>query len=175
MIADDLLNSEQSARLLQQRAEQLAKSAVQPIEFGDTLEVVCFQLGAERVAVAADHVLELLTIDAVTPIPQSPLHFIGITNLRGHVTAIIDLCVLLAIPREDRKRHQALVLGRDGPEFGIAVDGVEHVSTIRLSELAPPPPTTHRELFMGVTPEGLLVLSGDQLIESSLLTINEMD
>jgi purine-binding chemotaxis protein CheW len=175
LASSDQLTSEQSARLLQRRAKRLAQVSESPIDTGGTLEVVCFQLGVERIAVAADCVMELVTVDSVTPIPQSAEQFIGITNLRGHVTAIIDLCVLMEIPRDDQPRHQALVLGRDEPEFGIAVDGVDHVRTLRLTELVPSPITAHRELIMGITSDGLLVLAGDQLIDSPSLYINETD
>ena len=124
---------------------------------------------------AADYVMELLVLDSVTPIPQSPSHFIGITNLRGHVTAIVDLCVLLEIPRDQQVCRQALIVGRDEPQFGIVVDGIEHVTALRRSALVASAVTAHQDLISGLTPDGLIVLDAQKLLDCLELYIDDLD
>ena len=175
MIADDQLTSEQSAILLRERAAELAKVADDDQQTDGLLEVACFLLGDETVAVPTDCVIELLTLDSVTPIPQASKHFVGITNLRGTVTAIVDLCQLMGIPRDRSFRHQALVLGRDEPEFGILVDGVDHVVSLRPDDLVASAITNHPELVLGISPDGLLVFDGKQLLTCPMLMIDEVD
>ena len=143
----DQLSPEQADQLLRKRAADLAHHSDDQVDANDILNVVRFSLGSEDIAMAADYVMELLVLDSVTPIPQSPAHFIGITNLRGQVTAIIDLCVLLEIPREQQVCHQALIVGRDQPQFGIAVDGIDHVTALRRSELVASAVTAHQDLI----------------------------
>jgi len=175
MFQSDQKSPEQSAELLRQRAVQLARVSEKEVDTADLLQVVCFRLGSETVAIPADCVLELLTLDGVTSIPSSAEHFLGITNLRGHVTAIVDLCRLLDLPRENVARHQAIVVGKEEPEFGIAVDGIDQVKMIRRSELFATATATHRELVLGVTSDGLLVFDGEQLLTCESLYIDQTD
>jgi purine-binding chemotaxis protein CheW len=171
----DQLSPAQANQLLRRRADELARADGEEVNSEDVLHVVRFRLGDENIAVAADCVLELLVLESVTPIPQAPPHFIGITNLRGHVTAIVDLCVLLEIPRENRVRRQALILGREETEFGIAVDGIDHVTTLHRSELVGSAMTAHQDLIKGLTADGLLVLDGQGLLDCPALYIDEID
>ena len=171
----DQLSPEQAGQLLRQRAADLARHGGDQVNADDVLNVVRFDLGGQDIAMAAEYVMELLVLDSVTPIPQSPAHFVGITNLRGHVTAIVDLCVLLEIPREPQVCRQALIVGRDEPEFGIAVDGIEHVSALRRSELVASAVTAHQDLISGLTGDGLILIDAQKLIDCPDLYIDDLD
>ena len=171
----DQLTGEESMRLLDRRAVDLARVDESAAESDDLLQVISFQLGDQKVAIPTDYVMELRVLEFVTHIQRAADHFVGITNLSGSVTAIIDLSVLLEIPCHDQPAGKALVVGREEPEFGIAVDRVDHVQTLKRSELISPPVSPHRELMLGMTAAGMLIFAGDQLVESTSLYINEID
>jgi chemotaxis signal transduction protein len=83
--------------------------------------------------------------------------------------------VLLEIPREQQACHQALIVGRDEPQFGFVVDRIEHVAALRRSELVASAVTAHQELISGLNPDGLIVLDGEKLIDCPDLFIDDLD
>ena len=88
------------ARILRERAERLAREEP-PAPEGALLDVVAFPLGGEPFAVGALHVGEVLPLRGVTPLPGTPPFVAGILNLRGTLVSLVDLRVLLHMPREE--------------------------------------------------------------------------
>jgi purine-binding chemotaxis protein CheW len=110
------------------------------------------RLGTEQYALDLDHVLEVLELGDVTPVPGSGATLIGLRNLRGEILPALDLSALLGVVGESSPRR--LVVVADGDRrAGLAVDEL-----IDLSQL---PATTARvgSLLVreGVLVEGALV------------------
>ena len=169
------LSAEDSTRLLESRAAALSRGEETTEVGDDAMEVICFQLAEQTVAIETDCVKELRPIESITSIPDAPEHFVGITNLSGTITAIIDIASLLSISGNTHSANKALVLGWEEIEFGIAVDQVQNVRILKSTDLISPPPGIHSELIRGITAEGIIVLASEQLIESDSLYINETD
>ncbi len=167
----------QSEQILNERAQQLARVPKQTLDNSEVLEVVQFRLGGEMYAIGSEYVLELTFPNAITPIPHTEPHFVGVTNLRGEVTAVVDLGNLLGIPSEHEQRVQVLVLGRDRPEFAILVNGIEHVVSLRRDQLLDPIGVagSYRDLMIGCTKEGLIVLGGDALLRCEDLYVDQSE
>ncbi|TWU34292.1 chemotaxis protein CheW [Novipirellula artificiosorum] len=174
--AEDL-SSIDSARVLEARARQLARVPEKVLDSTEVIEVVGFRLGDEMYAVETEFVLELTRPSEITPIPQSEAHFIGLINLRGEVTAIVDLRAFLGIPGKQASNSQILVLGIDRIEFGIAVDAIEHVRILQRADLVEPAAVVggHRELMIGCTHEGLMVFNGEAILSCEELYVDQSD
>ena len=177
LLDTDSLTPEQSAQVLDERARQLARVPDQTLDNREVLEVVRFRIGSEEFAIGSEYVLELTRPNAITPIPQLEPHFVGVTNLRGEVTTVIDLGKLLGISADDEQKLQVLVLGRDRPEFAIRVSGIEHVVALRRDELLEPMGVAgcYRDLMLGCSKEGLLVLNGEALLGCEDLYVDQSE
>ena len=83
-----------------------------------------FSLGAQRYAVPATRVVEVLPLVEVRPIPQSPPGVAGLFNYRGQLVPLIDLCELVvglpAIPWLSTRI--LLVRSHEGQLFGLIVE-----------------------------------------------------
>lgn len=99
----------------------------------DTEQVVEFVIGDEMFAVDLFDTREVITTPDVTPIPNVPPFITGIIDLRGVITTIIDLRVMMHITREStgKKQSRVIVLDKTVSEkmIGILVDDVYSVTT----------------------------------------------
>ncbi len=110
------------------------------------------RLGTEQYALDLDHVLEVLELGDITPVPGSGATLIGLRNVRGEILPALDLSALLGVVGGSAPR--SLVVVADGDRrAGLAVDEL-----IDLSQL---PAATDRvdSLLVreGVLVEGALV------------------
>jgi len=100
------------------------------------IDVVVFEMNRTYYALDINLVREIVEIMDITPIPKMPPHIAGMINLRGEITTIINLNVLLEIPDNDgEESRKIIVLTSDesgGPRQGIIVDNVR--SVIRIDE-----------------------------------------
>ena len=81
-----------NAELLRERAERLAAPAPNSAE--QSLELMVFAVGAALYAVPLATVRGVLT-EAVSPVPGVHTCVAGLINVRGQVTSVIDLALLL--------------------------------------------------------------------------------
>lgn len=100
----------------------------------DQIDIVEFELNKERYAIDITMVREVVEMLPVTPLPRTPPYVIGIINLRGEVTHIIDLAILLGErPKKDRSGQKIIIIPSDvtrGEHVGIIVDNVQSVTEI---------------------------------------------
>jgi chemotaxis signal transduction protein len=90
------------------------------------------RLGTEHYALDLDHVLEVVELGEVTPVPGSAATLIGIRNLRGELLPALDLSALLGVAGESASRN--LVVVSDGDRrAGLAVDEVIDLSQLPLA------------------------------------------
>ena len=96
-------------------------------------QVVEFVIGDELFAVDLFDTREVINTPEVTPIPNAPPFITGMIDLRGVITTIIDLRVMMHITREStgKKRSRVIVLDKTVSEkmIGILVDDVYSVTT----------------------------------------------
>jgi purine-binding chemotaxis protein CheW len=79
------------------------------------------RLGDEHYALGLEHVLEVLELGELTPIPGSAASLLGLHNLRGEILASIDLRAVLGIASDGVPRH-LVVVADDVHRAGLAVD-----------------------------------------------------
>jgi len=90
-------------------------------------EHLSFIVGSESYAIPLEKVDEVIRMQRITPIPDTPEWVRGVINLRGTIVPVIDLREQLGMePRADEARTCILVLHGDSP-IGLAVDSVQAV------------------------------------------------
>lgn len=98
-------------------------------------DVVRVRLGERRLAIPTARVREVASVGNVTPVPQAPPAFFGLTQLRGNILPVIDLAGLDRIdpagpdglPRVPRPGAPLLVLELGPVRAGLLVDHVDGV------------------------------------------------
>jgi purine-binding chemotaxis protein CheW len=102
---------------------------------GEEIDIVEFELNEEQYAIDISMVREVVEMLPITPLPKTPPYVIGIINLRGEVTHIIDLAILLGQrAKKDRSNQKIIIIPSDvtkGEHVGIIVDNVQSVTEIQ--------------------------------------------
>lgn len=116
------------------KEEQGIHSLSTQLDSGEQIDIVEFELNEERYAIDITMVREVVEIQPITPLPRTPPYVIGIINLRGEVTHVIDLAILLGQrSRSDRSGQKIIIIPSDvtgGEHVGIIVDNVQSVTEI---------------------------------------------
>jgi purine-binding chemotaxis protein CheW len=85
------------AELLRVRAERLRAAAAQEDE-GTEVWMAEFPVGADRFALPLETLRAVLPVSAVTPVPLSPPHVVGVLRFDGHIISVLSLASLLRSP-----------------------------------------------------------------------------
>jgi purine-binding chemotaxis protein CheW len=101
---------------------------------------VCFRLGTEEFGVDILKVREIVRIQSITHVPQTPDTVAGVINLRGNVIPVIDLPKKLGLPEAERDdKARIIVFFIEDKLIGMIVDRVERVLRIQENQIEPPP------------------------------------
>ena len=107
-------------------------------------QVLTFCLGEETYGVDILRVQEIRGWSAVTRIPQSPGHVLGVLNLRGKIVPVVDLRVRFGLERAEFTPLTVIIVlsimtltGKS--EFGLVVDSVSDVVDISVNDLKDAP------------------------------------
>jgi purine-binding chemotaxis protein CheW len=173
------VSPERAAAILRERARVLARPTAQTGATERMIEVATFRLGEERYAIEACYVLEVVRLVESTVVPGLPDFFLGVTNRRGEILAVVDLARFLGIEggtASDSSR--VIVLGRGEAELGIVADEVNEITTLAESALHAPSTVlggSQRPYFRAVTGDALIVLDGAALLADERLYVDERD
>ena len=116
------------------------------------LRLVCFEVRGQELALPIGDVRETLPVHPITRVFLTPACLAGVFSLRGEIVAVIDLAVLLGLPRtEIGDDSRIVVVEHKQGTAGIVVDRLRDLRTID-TVLEPPP----ANLLAGVaaTPTG---------------------
>ena len=106
---------------------------------GDVLgrvQLVVFRLGDEEFGVEIGQVREIIKMIEVTQMPNCPDFMQGVINLRGQVTAVMDLRKKLGISaNNEEKDARILIVELDDKTVGMIVDSVTEVLRIPTKDL----------------------------------------
>jgi purine-binding chemotaxis protein CheW len=103
-----------------------------------------FQLGREVFGVAVLKVREIMGVQNVTALPESPGHLMGVINLRGKVIPVVDLRLKFGMPQEAHTQRTCIIVvqvrGKAGPMLmGVVVDSVAEVLNLAAGEIEDTP------------------------------------
>src|SRR5579872_6341930 len=91
-----------------------------------------FQLGQEEFGIRVLKVREIMGIQEITAVPQTPAHVKGVINLRGKVVPVVDLRLKFGLAAAEYSQRTCIIVtqvqGESRPVLmGIIVDGVSEV------------------------------------------------
>jgi purine-binding chemotaxis protein CheW len=94
-----------------------------------------FHLGEEEFGIQVQNVREIMGVQDITKVPQTPDHVKGVINLRGKVIPVIDLRLKFTMPAVEYTHRTCIIVvqvsGARGPVLmGIVVDGVAEVVNV---------------------------------------------
>jgi purine-binding chemotaxis protein CheW len=103
-----------------------------------------FQLAGEEFGVGVLKVREIMGMQEITAVPQTPAHIKGVINLRGKVVPVIDLRLKFGLPTAEYTQRTCIIVthvqGEAGAiSMGIIVDGVSEVLNLTAAEIEDTP------------------------------------
>lgn len=103
-----------------------------------------FELANEEFGIRVLKVREIMGLQDITAVPQTPVHVKGVINLRGKVVPVIDLRLKFGLaPAEYTQRTCIIVTQVQGESglllMGIIVDGVSEVLNLSTAEIEDTP------------------------------------
>lgn len=144
----------------------------------ETEQYVSFILANSRYAIRIGQASEIEKVPRVSWVPNVPNFVLGVTNLRGDVTAVIDLSQFLGIgaaEQTDESRILVVKVGSEALTTALVVDRVLGLSVVdpnRIGEPTGPVDDTVGPLLRGVYEDGdslVNLLDLDQVFRSSEL------
>jgi purine-binding chemotaxis protein CheW len=103
-----------------------------------------FKLGSEEFGVRVIKVREIMGIQQITSVPQTPEYLKGVINLRGKVIPVIDLRLKFGLPPIEYTQRTCIVVvqveGEAGTILvGLVVDAVSEVLNLAASDIEDTP------------------------------------
>ena len=103
-----------------------------------------FQLCNEEFGIRVLKVREIMGLQEITAVPQTPAHIKGVINLRGKVVPVIDLRLKFGLAAAEYTQRTCIIVtqvkGESGAVLmGIVVDGVSEVLNLAGSEIEDTP------------------------------------
>src|SRR6266436_1928088 len=103
-----------------------------------------FHLSNEEFGIRVLKVREIMGIQEITAVPQTPVHVKGVINLRGKVVPVVDLRLKFALPAAEYTPRTCIIVtqvqGESAPVMmGIVVDGVSEVLNLTAQEIEDTP------------------------------------
>lgn len=103
-----------------------------------------FQLASEEFGIRVLKVREIMGLQEITAVPQTPPHIKGVINLRGKVVPVIDLRLKFGVPAADYTQRTCIIVTQVQGEagailMGIVVDGVSEVLNLTGGEIEDTP------------------------------------
>ncbi len=135
---------------------------------------LAFHLGREEFAIQVLKVREIMGLQDVTAVPQTPACVKGVINLRGKVIPVVDLRLKFGLPAAEYTQRTCIIVVQVQSEagetlMGIIVDGVSEVANIAPAEIEDTP-----DFGQGVDTPYLLGMAKGKDKVKILLDINEI-
>jgi purine-binding chemotaxis protein CheW len=169
--------SEETRRILQVRAQALARASETAEAGGEYIEVLEFSLAQEGYAVETLHVRDVYPLEQLTPLPCTPAFVLGIVNLRGEILSVIDIKKFFDLPEKGLTNlNKVIVLESATMRFGILADAIAGTRRIPVASIQRSLPTLTgiREQYLkGVTPDRTTILDAEALLTDPTIVIQE--
>lgn len=168
---------EEVKRILRERAEALAKPVEEARPPAEMLELLVFSLSGERYGIETTHVLEVIPLRGLTPVPCTPPFVLGVVNHRGRILPVLDLRRLLELAGHGvPEGSRVVVVEAAEMTFGIFADGVAGTVRLEPDEVVPPPVALADErqaVIRGITGEMVAVLDLEAFARDPRIRVNE--
>jgi purine-binding chemotaxis protein CheW len=164
-------------QILHDRAQALARAAEHVPPSETSLELLEFRLAQERYALETRHVHEVYPLKDLTPLPCTPPFVLGIVNVRGRITPVIDIKKFFDLPDMGlTDLHRIILVRGHDLELGLLADAIVGVRSIPATSVQPSLPTLtgiRSDYLKGVTAERLVVLDLDRILTDPKIIVHE--
>ena len=99
---------------------------------------VLFKAGGTRCALGMDVVQQVIRPSKITRVPRVPPYILGVTNLRGRILPVVDLCMRLGVRAVSSSKPRILVTQVDESIVGYLVSEVLGTVFYAQGEIQPP-------------------------------------
>ena len=90
-----------------------------------------FLLDSQLYAIPIANVVQIIEVQPIIQLPDSPSHFLGMINVRGHTIPVIDIRAMLKIPAaKTGKNNSIVIISTNGKTAGFLADSVHEVTDI---------------------------------------------
>ncbi|MGM0750451.1 MAG: chemotaxis protein CheW [Bacillota bacterium] len=139
----------------------------------EDLKLIVFQLVDKEYAIPVNQVRSIEKLPYITRVPGTPSYVMGVTNLRGVVTPIIDLRSRFDLPSSDSTEStRVIIVGLEDKEVGLIVDSANDVLDVAREMIEPPPEVVgivEAEYIGGVVRQSkrlMILLHLDKILQS---------
>ncbi|MEO6528250.1 MAG: chemotaxis protein CheW [Gemmatimonadaceae bacterium] len=166
---DRYRSPEESRALLLARARRLAR----PLEAeydatGPAMELLLVQVGDEQLAIPLGSIVAIARSGSIAPLPRAVAPVYGVTAWRGRPLTVLSLGDARPVVTTESR---LVVLGTGArAALAVVVDAVHDVAVTARTDLTEPGPGPRRAYALGITSDGLLVVSGDALLHPETLS-----
>lgn len=105
-----------------------------------------FGLGKEEFAIQVMRVREIIGVQEMTRVPQTPAYVKGVINLRGKVIPVVDLRLKFGLAEQEHTQRTCIIVvdvehpgAPSGMLTGVVVDEVSEVVTLQAGEIEDTP------------------------------------
>lgn len=165
------------ARILRNRAGELATPLQEATQSTETIELLVFTLAGERFAIDTAHVLEATSLRELLPVPCTPAFVLGLVNHRGRILTVLDMRRLLNLSGEGMTEgSRVMAVEAGGMTYGIMADTVDGTLSVPVRKVAPPPEALtglRLALTRGITEDLITVLDLEALAQTQEILVNE--
>ena len=111
---------------------------------GRSGKYLVFELNGEECCIQVLKVREIMGVQDITAVPQTPAYVRGVINLRGKVIPVVDLRLKFGLPEMEYTQRTCIIVvqvQREGGPImmGIVVDSVAEVLNISASDVEDTP------------------------------------
>lgn len=134
-------NSEYDTRkILDQMREEYWRglSEVEAQEAKDLLQLVTVSLGGELFGIPAIQAKEILKTPLLIRVPRTPSSVLGIFNLRGKITSVVDIRPVLGLKQPEMGNRSRTVIVQAGSlSTGVVVEDVREITQVPRETIIP--------------------------------------
>ena len=129
-----------------------------------------FEVAGQRFGLPVEHVVQIVEMVAITPLPKAPEIVAGVISFHGHVIPVVDVRRRLNLAPQPYTLRTPIIISRIGEHItGLVVDGVSGV--VEVPQLQIEGPT---QIFSRETLPSLPLLSGVARLDDGLLLILDL-
>lgn len=135
-------------------------------------QVVVFELGEQVFATDVSSVREIIHLEQIRPIPQTPAALLGVSTIRGEILPVIDLAEYLKIDTSLSKGQKKLIIvefNENGIKAGLAVNNVRRIYNVFEEQLD----YTLKGTFLGENLTCVIKQEGENILMPDLQKIIE--
>ncbi|MCQ3931894.1 MAG: hypothetical protein DPW16_15690 [Chloroflexi bacterium] len=119
--------------------------------------LVVFEMGEQQFGLPIEVVSEIIPLIAVSPIPDMPSDWLGVANVRGQVTPVIDYRARVGRAKDLPSLSAPLIVIRQGrQQVALLVEQIKQIVTLNVEQLDTTGIIHEGRLLMWVDPKTIL-------------------